>query len=813
MIKIKSLNVSFSKELIQSYKLKFDHPNIEVIFYLTPDKINIIKQNIIFLKRKFKNLDTDYKTNIGFTLSNFTNSDVLFLLENKEKYEFIQEEDNDNEVQQKDNNINNIEESNNMSKSNMIINIKNKEEIKEEKEEEDEIMNPFTSYMKRDEKEEEKNEEKEEEQNIIKKKDYIKIKDMNKLNFPPNININIKNKLTKYLQKNIGQLKETLENNALLSLNNNNSFPIIKNDDNSNETIELKNISYNDELEDLKGDYHNDILLNFLNVLNNYNINNNDEDNEMSINDYTLIVLSFIKNIEKRIIDIKKKNENNDKKYIYYLQRLEKIISTLKLFHILFLNCFISNDNNNNLIKDNNNNELFENYSFPKVKTMRKNRLIEWCMDEERAYVKRYDLLNINKTVKRNILSKQIMSFGQIKMAINSSAKKNLFINAKLSNFTKDNSQSTFSYFIQNQKTIHKNKILDTFISYEPYKNDDKIKNNWISFLLQSLLYIENSNEYIIKSINLIDENIEYMDDYSKPYVSKKNNNENNNNILNLNYLLLKIYEKIIVSDENGEGAIDIQDIEKYINMLSNNNIFNTNNSDNFLQYIILYLFIKIINIIIPGVANTNILIKKHYFLLIQIISEILSNNNNNNNKNRINDLLLIIKLLNFAVIKKKLKRKIIIEIICHQNLESIEQLWEEYNKDNNNELINKEMQEYINGIYYMNKCDWNKAYGCFLKSKNYEYCLNSYMNYCFYLIENKKIKDINFEEIYNNLSDIQTEASHLFTDFYEDFYLVIYFIVYKDTIDYEKVIELLKKYLDEYNDNGKIKNIDLVGL
>ena len=127
MIKIKSLNVSFSKELIQSYKLKFDHPKISVIFYLTPDKINIIKQNIIFLKRKFKNLDTDYKTNIGFTLSNFTNSDVLFLLENKEKNEIIQEEDNNNEVQQKDNIINNIEESNNMSKSNMIININNKE--------------------------------------------------------------------------------------------------------------------------------------------------------------------------------------------------------------------------------------------------------------------------------------------------------------------------------------------------------------------------------------------------------------------------------------------------------------------------------------------------------------------------------------------------------------------------------------------------------------------------------------------------------------------------------------------------------------
>jgi hypothetical protein len=206
--------------------------------------------------------------------------------------------------------------------------------------------------------------------------------------------------------------------------------------------------------------------------------------------------------------------------------------------------------------------------------------------------------------------------------------------------------------------------------------------------------------------------------------------------------------------------------------------------------------------------TNTNILIKKHYFLLIQIISEILSNNNNNIN-NKINDLVIIIKIIDSSIINKKLKRKIIIEIICKQNLESIEKLWEEYNKDKNNELINEEMQEYINGIYYMNKCDWIKAYECFLNSKNYEYCLNSYINYCFDLIENKKIKDIDFEDIFNNISDIQAEAPHLFIDFYEDFYFVISFIVNKDTIDYEKIIELLIKYLNEYNDNGKIKNID----
>ena len=796
LIKLNFLSIYFSKELISSYKLRFDQPKISVVFYLSQDTIDIIKKNINILKQKYKNFDTDYKTRISFSLSKFSNVDVLSYLKGKGKIGIIQEEEKNNVYKSDINIISNIEEKKLKEEEEEEEEEKEEEEKEKDKGEEEEevLMNPFISFIKKVEKEEEI---KKEEKIVIKKNEYIKIKDMNKLKFPSNIKIN--KTIYKYLPKNIKKLNEKIKNNNLFSININNSFPIIETDEKNSQKIKLKNISFNEELEDLKVDYEKDIILNFINILIDNNFNN--LDGSMTINDYTHIVISFIKNIKTRIIELKKQNINNDKKYNYYIQRLEKIISSLKLFHILFLNCFISSDNKNvNII---NNNELFDEFSSPQVQTMRKKLLIEWCIAEEKAYINKYDLININKAVKRNLLTKQIISFGQIKTAINSNNPKNLFMNAKLSNLSKDNKNNTFSYFIQTQKK--NNNISNTFISYEPYVNTDKIKNSWISFFLQSLLYIENSNEYIIKSIKLIDEKIEYMNDFSKPYLSNKN--KDNINILHLNYLLLKIYEKLLDND----GTKDIKDIEDYINMLSNNNLFNTTNSDHFIQYIILFLFMKIVNIIIPNLTNSNKLIKKHYFLLIQIISEILSDNKNDkidNDKNNIYSLILIIKLLHSSNINKKIKRKIFIDIISHRNLENIEKLWEEYNK-NNNELINEEIQEYINGIYYMNTCNWLKAYKCFLKSKNYDCCLNSYINHCFYILKEKNIKEINFQEIYDNLNEIQNEAPHLFIDYYEDFYQVIDFIVNKNETYYENIIELLKKYIYEYSEDGKVKNID----
>ena len=169
----------------------------------------------------------------------------------------------------------------------------------------------------------------------------------------------------------------------------------------------------------------------------------------------------------------------------------------MKLFHILFLNCFYVSSEN----KDNNN--LYDNFSSPKVQTMRKKLLIEWCINEEKNYIKKNDLIDVNKNKRKEILTRQIMSFGQIKTAIKTNHNNNLFINTKLSNLSQKTTNKTLSYFVKKQ--IGSNEINKTFISYKANGGDsDKIKNSWISFLLQSLLYKEKSNEYIIKSINLI---------------------------------------------------------------------------------------------------------------------------------------------------------------------------------------------------------------------------------------------------------------------------------------------------------------------
>ena len=241
--------------------------------------------------------------------------------------------------------------------------------------------------------------------------------------------------------------------------------------------------------------------------------------------------------------------------------------------------------------------------------------------------------------------------------------------------------------------------------------------------------------------------------------------------------------------------------------MFSKNNLFNLSNSDHFIQYIILYLFTKIINIHFKNLKNYNILNKKLYLLLCLIISEILSNNINNIKNIEIFNIILIIKLLHCSNINKKLKQKIFIGIITHQNLESIQTFWDTYDNDINNEndnidFINDEIKYYINGIYYSNKCNWNEAYKCFLKCKKYDYCMNAYINFFFTLINEDNINNINFEEINNNFCK---EEFTILNDLYGDLKLIISFIINEDKSNYEEIIQILTKYIEQYNNNNKI--------
>ena len=809
LIKIGNLTLNFSDELKDSFKLKFDKPKISVIFYLTKESLDIIKDNIIKLKKKFVNFDTDYKTYIKFSLSRFENINILSFLKEEEKIEIknIKMKGKNNI---KENFLDEIElkkEEEEEEEEEIINHEKNKKKndeeeeifssfIKNVKKDNEEIFNPFKKNIEEKKEEEEIEKEKEKEKNIIKiSNNYIKIKDIDSLKFPSSIKLK-KKIISKYIPKNLQELKENILNNYSLAINPNNSYPIVKAKNNI-QYIEMREIPFNEELKDLKNNYQNDILLNFLSLLYGNNKFNNKND-ALTIHDYTSIILSYIKNLERKIIDMKRNNNNliNENEYIYYIQRVEKVISSLKLFQILFLNCFNNNEN-----KSLNYEELFDDYLSSKVQTLRKKLLIEWCIEEEKMYIKNNKINIKDDPIKKEkvSLTQKIISFGQIKTAIKTNYNKNLFINAKLSNLSKDETNNIFSYYVekQNKQTGKSN----TFISYNIINNDDK-KNNWISYFLQSLLYIENSNEYIIKSIKLIDEKTEKEKDFPKPYLFSENNEKE---IFQLNYLLLKIYERILEENKNQkneEEKKEENEIEKLINMFSENNLFNTNNSDHFIQYIILYILSKIINIIAPYININNFIKKKIYFLFNQIITEILSNKNN-----EVENLILILKLLSTLNINKKSKKEIFINIICLQNFDLTQKFWEEYEKKKEEKyfsLIDEKMKSYTTGIFYMDKCDWEKAYKCFLESENYEFCVDAYMNYCFSLLNGKNIKQINFEEIYNNLNAIQ-DKSYVFNGFYQDFYQLVSFIVYKDESDINEIIDLMEKYIKEYDKNEYI--------
>ena len=817
LLKIGNLKLTFSKELINSFKLKFDQPKISVKFYLSKESLDLIKVNINILKKKYANFDTDYKSYIKFNLFKFQNINNLFFLKDKEE-EKNEEIEKSTKFTNKHNFISNIIKD-------IELKNENEEEIKNpfikksnQENDEEEIFNPFKQKFeeKKDGKEDEDKEIIKTKKNLIKKNNkYIQMKEIDSFKYPP-YKKSKNNIISKYIPKNLQKLKENILYNGSLTINPNNTYPIVKANNNT-QFIEIREIPLNKELKDLEKKYQNDIILSFLSILYNNNKFNN-ENGAMTINDYTSIVLSYIKYLENKVSDIKSKSNKlmNENKYIFFVQRIEKIISSLKLFQILFLNCFINND-----IKTFNYKELFDEYLSLKVQTMRKTMLIEWCIEEEKKYIKnnKINIKDDDRDNKKDTLTRKIISFGQIKTAINTNHNKNLFINAKLSNLSKEEPNNIFSYYVKKQNS-------NTFISY----NGDN-KNNWISYFLQSLLYIEKSNEHIIKSIKLIDEKMKKEKDFPKPYLSTKNND--NREIFQLNYLLLKLYENIYEAKENKKKEEEKKNkkneeedkkeeeeeekkeeedkkkeeeknkIEQFINMFSNNNLFETSNSDHFIQYIILYILSKIMSLISPDIEiASNFLNKKIYFLFNQIISEILSNKNN-----EVDDLILILKLLSTLNINKKTKKEIFINIICHQNYELIKKFWEKYEKEKDKEyfsLIDIKMKGYINGIHYMNECDWEKAYKCFLESEKYEYCMNAYMNYCFSLIKGKNINQINFEEIYNTLTNIQ-EKSFLFKDFYQDFYQLVSFVVYKDESDFNEIISLAEKYIKEYDKNENI--------
>ena len=107
----------------------------------------------------------------------------------------------------------------------------------------------------------------------------------------------------------------------------------------NNYNLSLDKLILNHDIdEDIKYDYNNVIFNNYINILD--KVITDKKSNELGIDDYTYVVLTYISQIENEINRIDKK-PNKSQSEIDYINKYRKISSVLKLFCILFLNCFM----------------------------------------------------------------------------------------------------------------------------------------------------------------------------------------------------------------------------------------------------------------------------------------------------------------------------------------------------------------------------------------------------------------------------------------------------------------------------------------
>ena len=107
----------------------------------------------------------------------------------------------------------------------------------------------------------------------------------------------------------------------------------------NNYNLSLDKLILNHDIdEDIKNDYNNVIFNNYINILD--KVITDKKSNELGIDDYTYVVLTYISQIENEINRIDKK-PNKSQSEIDYINKYRKISSVLKLFCILFLNCFM----------------------------------------------------------------------------------------------------------------------------------------------------------------------------------------------------------------------------------------------------------------------------------------------------------------------------------------------------------------------------------------------------------------------------------------------------------------------------------------
>jgi len=640
-------------------------------------------------------------------------------------------------------------------------------------------------------------------------KNYIKMKDINDINkfgykkegyFMNEIkNPNIKNRLNKLILNGASLMKKNIKTNMLNSLNINGIYLLLnKSLDKygNNYSFIVNKLSLNNEItnnnnnKDLS-DYKKLIFNNYIDIFDKiFKIKKNNID----INDYTHIILAYINQIQNRIDEMEKNQNQNfiGNNNNIFIEKYKKIISTLKLFCILFLNCFIYKPESQ-YVNDPN---LFSNSFSDKVMSYRKRLLIEWCVDEQRSKLEKNMSkigLNNDNNVKSNY--EKLYSYGQIKKNIDNNTndinnkKMSLFMRAKMANNVEKIAKNNMYYFTGYNSLRNENnrQFRDIFV--------DKYSNDWISFLVQSLLYEEKRQDYIVYSIELLSKYINRMNNSAKPTIIV-----NNSTVYDIQFILLKLYEQYL------KGNIDEQ--IKYLKMLSYScNITQDNSSDHFIHYIICSTLLKILPVIFPKYEGIDhditdkIFIKKiTYNLLIQTFEELLINSSDINDANSDNNLIYenyiyAIKLISLSFLSKKIKNKLIDDLINKLNALSDSNSLN-YIEENNPLLLTEYQKNLLLGYINNSLCQWKEAYNYFISAKEYKYALDACVNYGMELMKQFR-ENTDFKEIFLRLNEIKKNMPILFVDIYQIIFLFIQYMSEnkKNSFGIDDVIYLLEEF------------------
>ena len=486
------------------------------------------------------------------------------------------------------------------------------------------------------------------------------------------------------------------------------------------------------------------------------------DDNQNTITKNTKIVIDYLGKLENEKSDFEKKIMNfDDEDAIGKLKhKLQQEILTIKLFKILFLNCFtsfsIDSDNTGNKYD-----HLFTNNTDEKIKKYRKKKLIEWLIEyNQESFRQIMSTMKTSDNYTEKI--KVCLMNGQLQEATNIALhNKDSFLALMISQTNNIVTQSTMANSLNfNYGRLSFSNTLKDIYSLFSNKASNILTSKystWTNTLLQLLMFKSSPSSSIADSLT---------------------NEVNCDPKKNINYSLIKLY-----------GAIEKKDVNTQKQMLEALS-YAIGGTDHHIQYIISMILKDVIHELYPSLDQSLVdksievqtLKQLNMFLLPKTIEEVLIGSNNPNGECYEN----LLRFLDLVHIPKRVKRNMLIDVFSRIDL------------SNKNEADIKTMctDESIGlsslGLYYKYIKDYDQAIEYFTKGNAHIMAAELYVSQCIDKIVNDK-SEFKPDKVVADMTQLSRQGFDGFTGLFYSYACVMC----KDyQINIEFISDLIQKIL-----------------